>query len=122
MPSGPIHHEDGVGARCHLRRDFVKMPLHGLSVAARQDEGRTDAALGTDGAENIGRLRALIERRPRSGSSARPSPGNLGFLSDPRFVLPPNLYRGVGRELAADFRQLGGKVFLKSSMANSFCP
>ena len=31
-------------------------------------------------------------------------------------------YLGVGREPTADFCQLGGKVFLKSSMTNSFCP
>ena len=97
------------------------MPLHGLGVAARQDEGGADAARGTDGAEDIGRLGALIERRPRPGSPARPSPSDLGFLSDPCFVLPPKLYRRVGRELVADFRQLGGEVFLKSSTANSSC-
>ncbi len=97
------------------------MPLHGLGVAAGQDEGGADATLRADGAEDIGRLGALIERRPRPGSPARPSPGDLGFLTDPRFVLPPNLYRGVGRELGADCLQRGREVFLKSSIASSFC-
>ncbi len=57
-----------MGAWADLGRDFVEMPLHGLSVAARQDEGRADAALGTDGAENIGRLGTLVAGRPGPGS------------------------------------------------------
>ena len=97
------------------------MPLHGLGVAAGQDEGRADAALGADGAEDIGRLRALIVRRPWSASPGRPSPGDLVFLTDPRFVLPPEFYVGATREPGADRRQLGRETFLKSSIANSFC-
>ena len=54
MPSRLIEDEDGVGARCHLGRDFIEMPLHGLGVAAGQHEARADAAIGTDGAEDIG--------------------------------------------------------------------
>ncbi len=97
------------------------MPLHGLGIAARQDEGGADAALGTDGAEDIGRLGALIVRRPWPGSTQCPAPGDLVFLADPRFVLPPKLYLGAGREPGADRRQLGGEFFLKSSIANLFC-
>ena len=121
MPSGLIEDEDGVGARRYLGRDFIEMPLHGLGVAAGQNEGRADAALGTDGAKDIGRCRALISRRPGPASPWRPAPGDLVFLADPRFVLPPEFYAGIGRERAADLFQLGGKAFLESSMANSFC-
>ncbi len=53
MPSGLIEDEDGVSTGCHLGRDFIEVPLHGLGVAARQNESRADAALGTDGAEDI---------------------------------------------------------------------
>ena len=97
------------------------MPLHGLGIAARQDEGGADAAFGTDGAEDIGRLGALIERRPGPGSAPRPAPGNLVFLADPGFVLPPQFYVGIGWEHGADRRQRGPEVFLKSSTASSFC-
>ena len=54
MPPGLVGEEDGVGACADLGRDFIEMPLHGLGVAAGQNEGRPDAALGTDGAEDIG--------------------------------------------------------------------
>ncbi len=54
MPTGLVEEEDGVGARRYLGRDFIQMPLHGLGVAAGQNEGRADAALGTDGGEDIG--------------------------------------------------------------------
>ena len=121
MPSGLIDEEDGVGAWADLGRDFVEMPLHGLGVAARQDESRADAALGTDGAEDIHRLGALVPGRPGPGSPWRPAPGDLVLLADPRFVLPPELYLGMGRERGSDRLQRGGNVFLKFSMANSFC-
>jgi len=109
-----------VGARRHLGRDFIEMPLHGFGVAAGQDEGRADAAPGTDGAEDVGRLRALVLGRRGPAAASRPAPRELGLLADPGLVLPPNLYAGVGREPGADRFQLGRKVFLKSSTANSF--
>ena len=49
-----------MGALADLRRDFVEMPLHGLGVAAGQDEAGADAAGGTDGAEDVGRFGALV--------------------------------------------------------------
>ena len=60
VPSGPVDDEYSVSAWCHQGRDFIKMPLHGLSVAAGQDKARTDTARGTDGTKDIGRLRALV--------------------------------------------------------------
>ena len=109
-------------AWCHQGRDFIKTPLHGLSVAAGQDKARTDTARGTDGTEDIGRLRALVPERRGSAAASRPAPGEHGFLADPGLILPPNFYRGVGREPGSDLPQPGGEVFLKSSTANSFCP
>ena len=98
------------------------MPLHGLSVAAGQDKARTDTARGTDGTKDIGRLRALVPERRGSAAASRPAPGEHGFLADPGLILPPNFYRGVGREPGSDLPQPGGEVFFKSSTANSFCP
>ena len=122
VPSGPVDDEYGVSAWCHQGRDFIKMPLHGLSVAAGQDKARTDTARGTDGTKDIGRLRALVPERRGSAAASRPAPGEHGFLADPGLILPPNFYRGVGREPGSDLPQPGGEVFLKSSTANSFCP
>ncbi len=110
-----------MGAWCHLGRDFIQMPLHGLGVAVGQDEGRPDTTLGTDGAKDIDRLRALVPGRPGPGSPWRPAPGDLVFLADARFVLPPELYLGIGRERGSDRRQRGGNFFLNFSMASSFC-
>ena len=121
MPSGLVCEEDGVGACADLGRDFVEMPLHGLGVAAGQDEGRPNTERGTDGAKDIGRLRALVLGRPGPGSPWRPAPSDLVLLADPRFVLPPEFYLGIGRERGSDRLQRGGKVFLKSSIAHSFC-
>ena len=96
------------------------MPLHGLGVAAGEHECGTDAALGADGAEDVGRFGALVMRRPGASPSARPAPGDLVLLADTRFVLPPDFYlRAVGQALA-EFRQCGGELFLKSSIAKSF--
>jgi len=109
-------------ARSHLGGDFVEMPLHGLSVATREDDGGTDATPGANGAKDIGGLGALIPGCAGPGSSWRPTPSDLVLLTDSGFVLPPEFYGGAGREPGADFSQRGGKVFfLKSSMANSFC-
>ncbi len=121
MPSGLVEDEDAVSSRRHLGRDFIEMPLHGLGVAAGQDEARADAAFGTDRTEDIGRLRALVAGCSGPGSPWRPAPCDVVFLTDPGFVLPPELYVGIGREPGANLFQRGGKVFLKSSMPNSFC-
>ena len=122
VPSGPVEDEQGMGARPHLGRDFIKMPLHRFGVAAGQDEGSADTASRTDGAEDIGRFGALVHGCRRPGSPFCPAPRQLGFLTDPGFILPPDFYFGAGRERAAQGCQLGWEVFLKSSTANSFCP
>jgi hypothetical protein len=77
--------------------------------------------LGGYRTEQIGRLGALI--MSGSGTRALPGPasGELVLLTDPHLVLEPNLYRGAGRELGADFRHAYGKVFLNASMASGPC-
>ena len=91
MPSGAVDDKHAVGARRHLGRDFSEMQLHGLGVAAWQDKSRADATLGTDGAENVSRLRTLILGRGGSAAAWRPASGEFGFLANPGLVLPPNL-------------------------------
>ena len=58
MPSGLVDDQNGMCAGTDLGRDFVEMPLHGLGVAAWQNEGSTDTACGADGTEYVGRLDA----------------------------------------------------------------
>ena len=98
------------------------MPLHGLGVAAGQNEGGTDPARGADGTEDVGRFRSLVLgcRGPRAAPG--PAAGDLVFLADPGFVLKPDLYRRAARKGDLDLCQLGCKApFLKSSIAYSFC-
>ena len=49
------------------------MPLHGLGVAAGQDEAGADAARRADGTEDVGRLGALIAGTRWAGCPAWPS-------------------------------------------------
>lgn len=120
MPSGPVHDKDGVGARRRPRRDFIEMPLRGLGVAARRDEGRADTAPGTDGVEDVGRLRAVAIGHRGPTAAWRPAPGELGLPTDSGVIPPPNFHVGVDREPIADRFHLAEDVFLKSSTANSF--
>src|SRR5512134_2469464 len=92
---------DAISSRCHCMA---------LSVAAGQDEGGADAAIGTDGAEDVSRLGALIVRRRGAGSLLGPAAGDLVLLSDPRFILPPQFYVGSGRQGGPHLCQRGGKV------------
>ena len=121
VPAGLIEKEDGMGARCDLGGDFVQMPLHRLGVAAGQDEGGPDTALGTDGAEDVGRLGSLVMGRPGPAPPRCPATGDLVLLPDTGFILPPELYRDAVRELCPDRVQRGREVFLKASIASSFC-
>jgi len=121
VPTGLIQHHDGVRAGCDLGCDLVEMPLHGLGVAARKHKAGADAACGADGAEDVGRLGALVPWRARPSAASRPAARELVLLPDARFVLPPDLYRGAGADCRADRRQRVREGFLKSSSANSFC-
>lgn len=107
VPSRLIHHEYGMGAGRYLGGDFLQVPLHGLGIAAGQDEGGTDASLGTDGAEDVDRLGALVLERDGTRAASSPASRDLVLLSDPGFVLPPDLYVGSWRQGGPDFCQRG---------------
>ena len=96
------------------------MLLYGLGVAAGQDQASTDPAFRTDGAEDIGRLGPLVLWCRGPAAPFRPAPGVLGLLTNPGFILTPKLYVRTGGEFCLDLCQIGGKVFLKASTANSF--
>ena len=100
-----------MSARVDLGGDFIEMPLPGLGVAAGQDQSSADTARGTDGAEDIGRFRALVLERHWPASAWCPAPRELGFLADPGLILPPKLYVDICREPGADIFQLAAKVF-----------
>ena len=121
MPSGLVEHNDRMRAGVHRGADLVQMRLHGGRVAPGHDEAGAFAFRRADGAENVSPLRALILRRTGPGSTPRPAAGYLVLLPDPGFVLEPDFYFDICPNLVPDRRQLGGEVFLNSSMASAFC-
>ncbi len=120
MPSGLIEQEDGVSSRRDGLGDFCQMEGHRLGVAAGQDQAGTGAFGRADGPEDIGRACPLVVGRTGPCSAPGPPARDLVFLSEPRFVLEPNLYRLARRVTPRDFIQAGGEVFLNAARASSF--
>ncbi len=120
MPSGLIDEHHAVGAGIDGLADLGQMRRHRRSVTPWHDQPGALAFGGTDGAEDVGPFGALVAGCPGAGSLARPASRDLVLLPDPGLVLPPQLYLRPGREARPDLRQLGGKVFLKASIASSF--
>lgn len=116
---GLIKHQHGMGARIDRRADLLEVLGHGLCVAPRHHEAGALALCRADRPEQIGPPGPLIVRRPRPGSSLRPTPGDGILLPDAGVVLPPQFYGGADREIGFDRRQFGGKGFLKSATAVS---
>ncbi len=119
MPSGLIENDDGMGPRFDDLRDLLQVQRHGVGVAARQHQARALTLSGADGAEEIGRARALIARRTWPGATSGPPAGDLVLLPDASLVLKPELYVFALRLLGRDLVQLGGEVFLKAAMASA---
>ena len=115
MPSGRVYDNDGMSAGCDVGGDFLEMQVHRVGVAFGEHERGTDAPSRAYGPEYVGRESALITGRRRARSAFRPSTGDLVLLTDPRLVLPPDLYRCSWRQADADRRDKGWKVFLNAS-------
>ncbi len=122
MPPGLIDEEYGVRAWRDFGGDFGEVQVHRPGVASRHDESCALALLRADGAEDIGRGRALIVRRRRAGAAFGPASCDLVLLPDARFIGEPDLYCSrIDALLARDRLQARGETFLKSSMAPSAC-
>ena len=121
MPSGAVRQHDGMCAPCDASADFIEMTLHGLGVSERQGKRGTGAAGGTDGAERTGRLIALIGGQAWPCASPGPDPGLPVLLTDPGFVLEPDLDGLMFRHIAQLCGERGGEVFLNVSIAPSSC-
>lgn len=120
MPSRLIHEENGVSARCHGLTDLGEVEVHGGGVAGRQNEPCPLALMRTDGAEDVSRAGALIMRRRGARSALCPPPGDLVLLTDPGFILEPDLYPNARALLARDLLQESGEVFLNVSASPIF--
>ena len=71
MPAGAIEQHNGMVARRDVATDLGEMQVHHLAVGYRQDEGDAGIARGTDGAEQIRPIVALVARCPRSAAAFR---------------------------------------------------
>jgi len=122
VPSGLIKDDDGMGAGCYVEGDLFKMHAHRLTVAAGHDDAGRLAFSRADRAKDPGRGAPLIARSRGARAALGPTPGELGLLPDPGFILPPQLYGRSFGEALADLRQTGGEAFLKMAMSSLFCP
>ena len=93
MPARAIEDERGMRAGRDGFADFLKMPVHGFGVGVGHDEPRTYPTVGTNGAEQIGPLKARIADGARSRPFSRPKPGQRPLLSHPRLILKPDFDR-----------------------------
>src|SRR5512147_542337 len=120
MPSRLIQDENGVSTRGHGIADLGEVKIHGGRVAGRQNERRPLALMRTDGAEDVSRAGALIVRRRGARSALGPPPGDRVLLTDPGFILEPDLYPNARAFLAGDLLQERGEVFLNVSASLAF--
>jgi hypothetical protein len=119
VPSGPVEDENGVGAFGDVARDFVEVELHHVGVGVRQGEGRSDAAGGTDRAEQIGVVVALVGGLPWPRSAPGPLPDLAVLLADAGLVLKPDFDRRRLRQAFEVSLQRARKVFLNASTIRS---
>jgi|tagenome__1003787_1003787.scaffolds.fasta_scaffold19148852_1 hypothetical protein len=89
VPPGAIQCEHGKCSWADLRADFLQMQIHRMDICTRQHEPGANAAIWTDGPEQIGRLVALIARRCGPAAAFCPDAGQAALLADAGLVLPP---------------------------------
>ena len=121
VPARLIHQQDGMGIGGDRLGYLGEMQVHRRDVAEGQDQTRGLAFGRTDGAEDVGRLGALIMRGRRPRAAPGPTPGDLVLLADPGLVGEPDLYALARRLAGGNLRQAGGEVFLKATAASGFC-
>ena len=110
-----------MGAGIDGAADFLEMGLHGLGIGIGHDQTGGLALGRADGAEDPSPLRTLVLRCARAGAALCPAPGELVLLSNARFVLPPDLYLGAGRQARLYGFDPGREVFLNASSSASSC-
>lgn len=104
-----------MGALCDMAADLVEVELHGVGVGEGQCERGARAAGGTDGAEEIGVLVALVGGLAWTRAAPGPLPDESVFLADPGFVLEPD-FDGPCLAQACQVRlQRAREVFLNAS-------
>jgi len=75
MPAGAVEQNDGVAVGRDDAADLGEVQVHRLGVGLGQDERSADIPRGTDRAEQIGPVVALIARRARPAAALGPNAG-----------------------------------------------
>jgi len=119
VPPGLVEQHDRVRAGRDVTGDLVEMLLHRLGIGRRHRQGGAEVAGGTDRAEQIRALVALVGRLARAGSLARPLVDEAVLLADPHLILEPQLDPGAERQRLHNLRHLAGEIFLKVSIGVS---
>jgi hypothetical protein len=93
MTSGAVEQQHGVGALGDRARDLVEVKLQHVGTGVGKRQCGADAASGTDRAEQIGVIVALVGGLPWSGSAPGPLADKAVLLADPSLVLKPDFDR-----------------------------
>ena len=97
------------------------MKLHHVSVRVGQRQSRSDAASGTDRAEQIGAVVALIGGLSGSRSTPGPLADEAVLLADPGFILEPDFHgRRLRQSLEMGLQRMR-EVFLNPSTIRLSC-
>lgn len=121
MPAGAVEDEYGVGARGDMAADLLDVQLHGLGVGEGKRERRAGSARGTNGAEQVGALVALVGGLDRPCSASRPLSDKAVLLADAGFILEPEFDGRALRQRRQMRLQDLGEVFLNAVTILSSC-
>jgi len=102
--------------------DLIDMGLHGLGVCEGHGERRADTAGWADGAEQVDAIVALVGRLARASATPGPLPDDPVLLSDPGFVLEPDLDTFSLGDVGEMRLQGRREVFLNASIIPAFWP
>lgn len=100
-----------MGTRGNGLADSVQMQVHHAGIGFGHDNCSACRSAWAGGAEEIGRVVALIARRARPGSAFRPNARQGTLLADPCFILEPDFEELATGRCRECFGQGFGKVF-----------
>src|SRR5215213_10536379 len=121
VPARAVEGDHGMCAGGDPAADFGEVQRHGRAVGHGRHETSTNAAGGTDRAEQVGRVVALVARRWRAAALVGPNAGQGALLADSCLVLPPELDRLVTGGFRDRGRDEGGEAFSCASWAAASC-
>jgi len=120
VPSGLVEQQNRMAPWRDIGGDCGEVQVHRRRIAVGQDQPDRLALLWADGAEDVGRGRALVGRGGRTTAAPGPTPRDLVLLADPGFVAEPDLYVAAGEAaIRDDLLQDRRPLFLNAAMAPS---